>query len=183
MRTSGKTNSPPGWPSLHGQAQGEEKRLVKRGAKPELRALSLHFGVSQPSSLEDVFSFACQIKLSCNISQSVASNFCCSETKLGQLKTPLTYMVPFLRFNLAETTSAWPPRAKAKHSRSATQQKLPRWKLNVKKTQHSGSDRSPVLWKAGQQTQTGQKLTQLSLRFQKTSRWGRNSSLLGWKDM
>ena len=38
--------------------------------------------------------------------------------------------------------------------------------------------RSPVCWKPGQQTQTWQKLTHLSLRFQKTSSWGRNSSLL-----
>ena len=53
-------------PVYVGQAQGEEEKHIKRGAKIELLT-SLHFfGVSPPSCLKDVFSFACQIKLSCN---------------------------------------------------------------------------------------------------------------------
>ena len=48
-----------------GQAQGEEKN-IKRGAKIGPPA-SLHVSwVGPPSCLEDVFSFAYQIKLSCN---------------------------------------------------------------------------------------------------------------------
>ena len=38
VRTSGKTNSPPGNPVYIGQAQGEEKN-IKRGAKIELGSL------------------------------------------------------------------------------------------------------------------------------------------------
>ena len=45
-----------------GQAQEEEKKHLKRGAKFEpLASLSI-FWVGPPSLLEDVFSFACQIK-------------------------------------------------------------------------------------------------------------------------
>ena len=57
--------------------------------------------------------------------------------------TPLTPMVPFLGLNLAETISAWSHKEEAKHSRSPTQQKLPQWKLNVKKTQSRGRDKKP----------------------------------------
>ena len=67
-------------------------------------------------------------------------------------------MVPFLRFNLGETTSAWPLRkAEAKHSRSPTRQKLPQWKSKTKKTQRSGSDKKPSTLNPGQQKQTHQK--------------------------
>ena len=120
---------------------------------------SLHvFWVGPPSSLQDVFSFACQIKLSCSTLPSVASNFCCGETEARKLQTPLTNMVPFLRFNLGETTSAWPLRkAEAKHSRSPTRQKLPQWKSKTKKTQRSGSDKKPSTLNPGQQKQTHQK--------------------------
>ena len=38
-----------------------------------------------------------------------------------------------------------PCKAEAKHSRSPTLWKLPQWKLNMKKTQLSGSDRKPSM--------------------------------------
>ena len=57
VRTSGKTNSPPGSPSLHRAGSGGE------GKKKLSLSLCL-FWVGPPSHLEDVFSFACQIKLS-----------------------------------------------------------------------------------------------------------------------
>ncbi|XP_055439734.1 uncharacterized protein LOC129654245 [Bubalus kerabau] len=44
-----------------------------------------------------------------------------------------------LRFN----HKLGPCEVEAKHSRSPTQQNFSRWKLNVKKTQHSGSDKKP----------------------------------------
>ena len=93
-----------------------------------------------PSHFEDVFSFACQIKLSCNTGPSVASNFCCGETEPRKLHTLLTSLVLFLRLHLTETTSAWPLRG-----RDQAQQKpnSPWWKLKAKKTQHSGTDRKP----------------------------------------
>ena len=102
-----------------------------------------------PLHLDDVFSFACQIKLSCNTGLSIASNFYCSETELKKLQTPLTYMVSFVRFSLAETTTRYPCKAEAKHSRSPTQQKLPWWNLNAKKTQCSGSDKKPRVLETG----------------------------------
>ena len=71
-----------------------------------------------------------------------------------------------------------PRKAEAKHSRSPTQQKLPQWKLSMKKTQHRGSDKKPSMLETGSENQFGRKLMQLSLRCQKTSGWGRKSSPL-----
>ena len=45
---------------------------------------------------------------SCNARLSIASNFCFNETESRKLQTPLTSMVPFLGFNLAEITLAQP---------------------------------------------------------------------------
>ena len=159
-----------------GQAQEEKKKHIKRGAKIEPLASLQVFWVGPPSHFKDAFSFACQIKLSYNTGPSVASNFCCSETEPGKLQTPPTSMVPFLRFNLAEITLALPLKVEAKHSRSPTHRKLPRWKLNMKKIQCNGSDKKPSLLET--RTAKTNLLTHLSLRFQKTSCWGRKSLLL-----
>ena len=79
-------------------------------------------------------------------------------------------MVLLVRFNLAETTSARPCKEEAKHSRSPTRWKLLQWKLKVKKTQLRESDQKPrVLGIRTAENKLSQKLTQLSLRFQKTS--------------
>ena len=53
----------------------------------------------------------------------------CHDSDLTQLKQP----------------QPSPCEAEAKHSRSPTWCKLPWWKLNVKKTQHSGSDKKPSM--------------------------------------
>jgi len=53
-------------------------------------------------------------------------------------------MVLFLGFNLTETTFC-PRKAEAKYSRSPIRQKLPWWKLNLKKTQHSVNDKKPSM--------------------------------------
>ena len=91
VRTSGKTDSPPGCPIYIRQAQGEEKKHIKRGVRiePQGSLLFRIFWVSPPSHLEEVFSFACQIKLSCNTGLSITSNFCCGKTKLRKLQTTL----------------------------------------------------------------------------------------------
>ena len=79
-------------------------------------------------------------------------------------------MVPFLRFNLAETVSAGSHKEEAKHSRSSTLRKLPWWKVNAKKTQGRGSDKKPSVLETGTaKNEFSRKLTWLSLRFQKTS--------------
>ena len=61
-------------PSLHraalqfteGRLRGRRKKHIKRGAKFEPLASLPIFRVGLPSRLKDVFSFACQIKLSCS---------------------------------------------------------------------------------------------------------------------
>ena len=82
-----KQTAHPDNPICIGQALGEEKKQITRGAKIEPGDSSLLLGLS--SGLEDVFSFACQIKLSCNTGLSITSNFCCSETELRKLQLPL----------------------------------------------------------------------------------------------
>ena len=76
-------------PIYIGQAQEEEKKHIKRGAKIEP---CLFFWVGPPSHIKDIFSFACQIKLSCDQTEhwSAISKFCCSETEPKKLHTPLT---------------------------------------------------------------------------------------------
>ena len=104
--------------------------------------------VGPPSLLEGVLSRVYYplfflIKLSYTAAPSITSNFCCGKTEPRKVHALPTSMVPFLGFNLAETTSVRPRKAEAKHSRSPTQRKLLWQKLNVKKTQHSGSDKKP----------------------------------------
>ena len=82
-------------PVYIGQAQGDEKKHIKRGAKiePQAPLLFVFFGWEvepHPSYLEDVFSFACRIKLSCNTGPSISSNFCSCKTEPNKLQTPLT---------------------------------------------------------------------------------------------
>ena len=77
-------------PNYKGQAQGRRKKVYKKRSQnwtTGLFSLCI-FWNSPPSCLEDAFSFACQIKLSCKSGPSVASNFCCSDTELGKLHTP-----------------------------------------------------------------------------------------------
>ena len=63
-----------------------------------------------------------------------------------------------------------PHKEEAKHGRSPTQQKLPWWKLNTKKTQHRGRDKKPNMLETGTaKNKLSRKLMQLSFRFQKTS--------------
>ena len=58
LRTSGKTNSPPGNPVYIGQAQGKEKN-IKRGAKIEPGLLfSLHL-LGQPAHMPQGCVFLC----------------------------------------------------------------------------------------------------------------------------
>ena len=63
-----------------------------------------------------------------------------------------------------------PLKEEAKHNRSPTQQNLPRWELNTKKTQHRGSDKKPSMLETRTvKNKLKRKLTWLRLRFQKTS--------------
>jgi len=72
--------------------------------------------------------------------------------------------VPFLTFNLAETTSARPPEGGGQ-----AQQEPPQWKLNMNKTQGRGRDKKPSVLETGTaKNELSRKFTWLSLRFQKT---------------
>ena len=94
VRTSCKTTGLLASPIYIGQAQGEERKDIKRGAKIEPRVSSLCvFWVGLPSFLQDAFSFACQIKLSHNTGMSVVSNFCCSKTEPRKLDIPPTQII------------------------------------------------------------------------------------------
>ena len=61
VRTSGKTNSTPGWPSLHRTGPGTEKH-IKRGAKAlsflsrDGALSSSHLWIDMPSRLRNGFS-------------------------------------------------------------------------------------------------------------------------------
>ena len=79
----------------------EQKKHLKKGAKIE----SLHFfWAGPPSCLVDLFSFACQIKLSCNravtpscnTGLSITSKFCCGKTEPRKLHIPLTSLFSWL---------------------------------------------------------------------------------------
>ena len=154
-------------PVCIGQVQREEgkkKKHIKREAKIEPLSSLCFFWVGLPSHLEDVFSFACQIKLSCNWAVTLVH---CFKILLWQDRTKksthsLTSLVLFLRFNLAETTSARPLRG-----RGQTQQKPNSVKAYVvgaesEENQAQWSDKKPS------ELETGTAKTQLSLRFQKT---------------
>ena len=95
-RTLGETNSPPSQPNLH-RLRGRRKKHIKRGAKIELGGFSyLHvFWVDLPSHFQDVFSFACQIKLSSNAVPPTTSEFCCCKSKPRKLHTPPTKTISF----------------------------------------------------------------------------------------
>ena len=57
MRTSSKTNSPPGYPKLQRADPGEEEKHIKRGAKigPGAFLLFVSFGSGCPHALRVYF--------------------------------------------------------------------------------------------------------------------------------
>ena len=75
-----------------GRLRGREKKTYIERSKNWAEGFSslcvLWFGL--PWCLEGVFSFACQIKLSCNTGLSITSNFCCGKTEPRKLQTTLT---------------------------------------------------------------------------------------------
>ena len=115
----------------------------------------------------------------CNTDLSVASDFCCGETEPRKLHTPPAYMVPFLGFNLAETTSAQPLCGGGQ-----AQQKPNSVKTPTVETEHEENP-AQRKWQEAQharkldsKNKLSRELMWLSLRFQGTSGWGRKSSPL-----
>ena len=155
-----------------GQAHWGGDKCIKGGSLEGLRPLfSSSFGSAHPHSLRAYYPLFFLKKLSCNTDLSVASNFCCGETEQRKSHTPPTYMVPFLGFNLAGTTLAWPPRGQGQAQQKPNSAEAPVVEAEHKKTQHGGSDNKPTMlipnWDS--KNKPGRKLTRLSLRFQKTS--------------
>ena len=85
--------------------------------------------------------------------------------------TPPTSMVPFLRFNLAETTSVWPSQGGGQAGQEPNSVKTPA--VEAEREENfpcRGSDKKPsVLETQTAKNELSRKLTWLSLRFQKTS--------------
>ena len=114
VRTSGRTNSIPGWPSLHraGPA-GRIKKNIKRGAKELGVSLSLFsssllgqhafmpwgciflYFLNKTDLQHGTVSLICPRAVTWSVQGlwcwSLASNFCCDETEPKKLHTPLTY--------------------------------------------------------------------------------------------
>ena len=93
-------------------------------------------------------------------------------------------MVPWLRFNLAETTSARPPQPQLRPCGGQAQQKPKSVKAPTVKVE---CEENPGQWKWQEVHHVGnrdsknkfsRKLTWLRLRFQEISSWGRKFSLL-----
>ena len=96
-------------------------------------------------------SFACQIKLSCKQPLTLVCHFkfLLQWDRTEVLHTPPTYLVPFLRFNLAEITLARHLRVGDQEQQKPNSAKLTHWKLNTKKTQCNGWDKKPSVLETG----------------------------------
>ena len=118
-----------------GQAHGGGDKCIKGGSLERLRPLfSSSFGSAHPHSLRAYYPLFFLKKLSCNTDLSIASNFCCGETELRKNYTlPQHIWCHVLDLTWLKQPWLGPRKAEAKHSRSPTQQKLPRWKLNTVK--------------------------------------------------
>ena len=168
VRTLGETNSL----ICIGQDQGGGgDKCIKGGSQDGLRPLLC----GQPALTPWGCTFLCCLPgktLSCNQAKTLVRRFkfCCGETKPRKLHTVPTYLVPWLRFNLAETTLARPLQG-----RGQTQQKPNPAKAPVVEAEHK---ENPAQWKwqeaqcAGNwdsKNKLSRKLTLLSLRFQNIS--------------
>ena len=146
VRTAGETNTPLSWlANLHiagsvGRRQMHKRRDPRRIETSPLGSICL---IPQRCVILCFF----LIKQSCNRAVTLIHRFnlCCSDTELRKLHTSPTYMVPCLEFNLAEMTSVWPLEGWGQAQQKPNSAKLTWQKLNVKKTQHSESDRKPSI--------------------------------------
>ena len=88
-------------------------------------------------------------------------------------------MVLRLRFDLAVITSARLPQGRGQTAQKSSLAKAPMMEAEREENPAQGSDKEPRVLESGTaKTNRGRKLRRLSLRVQKTSGWGRKSSLL-----
>ena len=135
LMTRGRTLSGPNGlmasPIYIGQAQGEEeKNMQKEESKLNWGFSSFWlFWFAHPYASRMYFPMLAKenwaVTQSYNTGLSVPSNFCCSETEPMKLHTPLTSMVPWLRFNLIEKPPLSPREVEDKHNRKPNSAKAP----------------------------------------------------------
>ena len=106
-----------------------------------------------PSNLKELFSFACQIKLSCNQAVTLVRPslqiVVAVRQNQGNYKLPHHLLFHFLDLTWLKQPWLGPLKVEAKHSRSPTWLKLLWWKLNVRKTKCNGSDNKPSMLDMG----------------------------------
>ena len=96
-RTSGEANSPP-WLAqfTKGRLRGRKKKKTYKKRSQSWAFSSLLFTSFGSAYLEDVFSFAYQIKLNCNRAVTLVypslQIFCCGKTELRKLHSPDRYI-------------------------------------------------------------------------------------------
>ena len=164
---------------MPGSGGGEHR---KRGAKIEPWGSLFSLHVCPPSCLRDVVSFACQVKLSCTTGPSITSDFCCGETEPRKLQTPPTYIVPWLGFNQAETTSAQPPGGRGHARQKPNLMKSPTVEGECKENPVQRKwQEAQCAGKWNNKNKLGRKLMRLSLREPPVKVRGLRS--YGWKDI
>ena len=105
--------------------------------------------------------------------------WCCKELDITERLhfTSLTHIVPFLGFNLAETTSAQPLQGRGQTQQKPNSAKAPAVEAEREENPAWGKLQEAYCarnWDS--KHKLGRKLTRLSLRSQETSGWGRKSS-------
>ena len=159
-----------------GRLRGRRKKHTKRGAKIKLGAflLFLSFGSAQPHTPQGCTflsprKYNWAVTRSCDTGPSDDSNFCCSETESRKLQTSRTYMMLWLGYNLTDTTLAWPLQGEGKTQQKPNSAKAPAVEAELKKTQHSGSDKKSSVLETGTTKTNSAESSHSCLRFQKTS--------------
>jgi len=91
-------------------------------------------------------------------------------------------MVPFLKFNPAETTSAWALQGRGQVQQKPNSLKVPIVEAHAKKTQRSGSDKKPTVLETGTAKRNSAESSRGSDSRRPSVRVGSPHSY-GWKDI
>ena len=128
---------------------GGGKKHKKRSQNWARDLSSLHvFWIGLPSSQGCIF-LCLPNKLSCNTGPSCRFKFLLQWDRTEEITHCPDISDADLDLTWLKQPQCGPHEAEAKHSRSLTWQKLPWWKLNVKKTQYSENDKKPSMLETG----------------------------------